>query len=73
MASIKLIKTYIENGKEQLKFQFPDDTKILYIEEYIKRKVLKLKPTESVFLYDSKRKNINKSALLGDLVWPKNQ
>lgn len=44
MATIKLIKTYIENGKEQLKFQFPADTKILFIEEYIKRKI-KLKPT----------------------------
>lgn len=51
---------------------FYSETKMLYIEEFIKRKV-NLKATESIYLFDERRTLINKALCLGDLVRPKNQ
>ena len=70
---VPTIKTIFEvPGKEVMKFMFYSDTKMLYIEEFIKRKV-NLKATESIYLFDERRTLINKALTLGDLVRPKNQ
>ena len=59
-------------GKETIKFMFYPDTKMLYLQEFIKRKI-KLKATESIYLFDEKRDLISHTLILGDLLRPKNQ
>lgn len=52
--------------------QFLSDTKMLNIEEFLKRKI-NIKPTESIYLFDERRTLISKTAVIGDLLRPKNQ
>ena len=51
-----------------MKFKFPAKTKIAHVEEFIKRKV-QIKPTESVFLFEKKKKKLlNSGITVADLL-----
>lgn len=46
----EFVRVSIEYNKQKLKFKFPTDTKILHLEEFIKRTV-KATPIEAVYLF----------------------
>ena len=46
----ELVRVCIEYNKQKLKFKFPADTKILHLEEFLKRSV-KITPVESIYLF----------------------
>lgn len=53
----ELIRVYIEINKTKLQIKFPHDTKILCLEEYLKR-TTKMGPTEAVFLFVKEQRKI---------------
>lgn len=53
----ELIRVYIEMGKSKLQIKFVHSTKILHLEEYLKR-TLKISPTESIFLFVKEKRKI---------------
>jgi hypothetical protein len=44
------VRVYIDFNKQKMKMKFPSDTRILYLEEFLKRN-LKLEPIEAVYLF----------------------
>lgn len=46
----ELVRVSIEYNKQKLKFKFPADTKILHLEEFLKRTV-KITPIEAIYLF----------------------
>lgn len=51
----ELIRVYIEFNKQKLKLKFPSDTKILFLEEFLKRSV-KVNPIESIYLFKKEQR-----------------
>lgn len=45
-----MIRVYIDFNKQKMKMKFPSDTRILYLEEFLKRN-MKLAPIEAVYLF----------------------
>jgi hypothetical protein len=53
----ELIRVYIEINKNRLQIKFPFDTRVLCLEEYLKR-TTKMGPTEAVFLFVKEQRKI---------------
>ncbi len=51
----ELIRVYIEFNKQKMKMKFPSDTRILYLEEFLKRN-MKLAAIEAVYLFKKEQR-----------------
>ncbi len=62
----ELIRVYIEINKSKMQIKFPFDTRVLYLEEYLKR-TTKMGPTEAIFLFvKEQRKIMNPERTIAD-------
>lgn len=51
----ELIRVYIEFNKQRMKLKFPSDTRILFLEEFLKRS-MKVTPIESIYLFKKEQR-----------------
>lgn len=53
----ELIRVYIEFNKQKMKMKFPSDTRILFLEEFLKRN-MKLTPIEAIYLFKKEQRTL---------------